>query len=628
MSDRSARDRKGARAAGIIVGTAGHIDHGKTSLIRALTGIDTDRLAEEKKRGISIDIGFAHLTLPDGRRISFIDVPGHERFIKNMLAGAGGIQAVLLVVAADEAVKPQTREHFEICRLLGVQHGIVVMTKSDLVAAERMREACDQAKALCAGSFLDGAPILPVSAITGAGLGELKRELGRVAERAPERDAGGLARLPIDRSFALKGFGTVVTGTLWSGGLRTGDTVQIHPFNAEARVRGLQVHGQPVDVALAGQRTAVNLAGIDHADIRRGFELTHKDGLETTRVVDVSIDWLDAEDIPHARAQFLFHIATAEIPVMLKVLSMEMPSRTLARLRLAEPVIALPGDRFIVRRPSPGQTVGGGFVIDAFPLVRFNRSKTIARLERMVQADFARRLEILIEESATGRLVTELVRLTGRPLGEIRAVLASNPKLATDPAGQRVVTAAWIAERRKQLQNWLTAYHAKNPSAAGAPIALARLGLDAALAQMVFHGAPAIRVERDLVSLATHKAQFSDPEMQAMARIERAFRDAGIQPAAPPDVLAAAKINGPNARGLLEVLIKSQKLVRVSPDLVFHADVIAHIRKSVSAHKGRRFSVPEFKEWTQISRKYAIPLLEYLDHQRVTRRDGDSRIVL
>lgn len=627
MSDRSAIPPN-AHAPGITIGTAGHIDHGKTSLIRALTGIDTDRLAEEKKRGISIDLGFAHLTLADDRRISFIDVPGHERFIKNMLAGAGGIQAVLLIIAADESVKPQTREHFDICRLLGLEHGVIVLTKVDLANSEQIAAACEDARALCAGSFLDNAPIVSVSATTGAGLEELKGELVRLAERVPIRDATGLARLPIDRSFALKGFGTVITGTLWSGKLRTGDVVQIHPANLEGRVRGLEVHGQRVDVAVAGQRTAVNLAGVDHSDIRRGFELTHKESLQMTRVVDVSIEWLRTDEIPKTRRQFLFHIGTMESPAMLKVLSTDTANRTLARLWIAEPVIAAPGDRFIVRRPSPAQTAGGGSIIDAFPPIRLNRARTLVRLKRLEQATLAQRIEIYIEESPTGRTVTELVRLTARQMAEIRAALWGNSKLVTDPGSQRAVTAAWIAERRQKLQNWLCAYHAKNPSAAGAPITLARMGVDPALANLIFDGAPGIRIRADVISLATHKPQFSDPETQAMARIERVFRDAGFQPAPPPELLAAANIKGSNSRGLLETLIKSQRLVRVSPDLVFHADVIAQIRKSVAAHKGRRFSVPEFKEWTRVSRKYAIPLLEYLDHQRVTRRDGDSRIVL
>src|ERR1700685_3143875 len=328
-------DGKMSRPAEVGTGTAGHIDHGKTALVRALTGIDTDRLAEEKRRGISIDLGFAHFSLPNGRSISFIDVPGHERFIKNMLAGAGGIQAVLLIVAADESVKPQTREHFDICRLLSIRDGIIVLTKSDLANPEQISSAREDVRALCAGSFLDGAAVIPVSAVTGAGLDDLKREIGALAERMPARDVGGLARLPIDRSFAFKGFGTVVTGTLWSGTLHTGETVQIHPSNQGARIRGLQVHGKPVDTVAAGQRVALNLAGADHSEILRGFVLTRKAGLQTTKRMDVEVDWIDAAEIPNVRRQFLLHAGTAEVPAVLKVLSRVSGSRTLARLWLA-----------------------------------------------------------------------------------------------------------------------------------------------------------------------------------------------------------------------------------------------------------------------------------------------------
>lgn len=635
MSDRNVSGHNPASEAfpGILVGTAGHIDHGKTSLIRALTGIDTDRLAEEKKRGISIDLGFAHLTLFNQRRIGFIDVPGHERFIKNMLAGIGGIQAVLLIVAADESVKPQTREHFEICRLLGVEHGLIVLTKADLASAEQLRKASADVQAVCAGSFLDGASVIPVSAVTGAGLEDLQRALALLAERVPVRDSSGLARLPIDRSFALKGFGTVVTGTLWSGMLRSGDAVQIHPSGVrlptlEARIRGLQVHGKAVNVAVAGQRTAVNIAGSNHSGIRRGFVLTHKGGLETTDLVDVSLEWLRTEQVPQARRQFLLYIGAAEIPVALKVLSMLSACRTMARLWLSQPVLALPGDRLILRSPSPGQTVAGGFIIDVFPVGRLSRAKTVMRLARLAQADPGQRLEILIEESATGRRVPELVRLTGRPLTEIRATLASNPKLVTDPTGQRVVSTAWMAQHRGKLQSWLAAYHSQNPSASGAPVSLSRMGLDPVLAGLVFSSTPGVRVQGESVSLASHTAQLSGAEIEALSKIERAFRDAGFQPPAPAEILAQANIKTANARGLLERLIKNQKLVRVSENLVFHADAIAQIRNTLSSYRGRPFSVPEFKEWTRISRKYAIPLLEYLDHQRITRRNGDARIVL
>ncbi|MGH9639629.1 MAG: selenocysteine-specific translation elongation factor, partial [Bryobacteraceae bacterium] len=383
----------------LVIGTAGHIDHGKTTLIRALTGIDTDRLEEEKRRGISIDLGFAHMTLPGGQRIAFVDVPGHERFVKNMLAGAGGIDAVLLVVAADESVKPQTREHFDICRLLGVRQGIVALTKTDLANAEQIARASADIAALTKGSFLESAPVV-------AGLDELRRELA--ALKVPLRPANGFARLPIDRSFALKGFGTVVTGTLWSGTLHAGKMVQLHPGRRELRVRGLQVHGEPVAASIAGQRTAVNLAGIDAADVHRGEVLTSPGALESTALVDAAIEWLDEAEAPVSRGTFLFHSGAAEIVATVKMLD-----RQSARLWLAEPALLLPGDRFVLRQPSPAHTVAGGTIVDAFPPRWMSRTKTAARIQSLGQTDPVKRIEILVEESAAGRRIPDLIRATG-----------------------------------------------------------------------------------------------------------------------------------------------------------------------------------------------------------------------
>jgi selenocysteine-specific elongation factor len=621
-------DSSMAGPSGLVVGTAGHIDHGKTSLVRALTGIDTDRFAEEKRRGISIDLGFAHLDLPNGRTISFVDVPGHERFIKNMLAGAVGIQAVLFVVAADESVKPQTREHFDICRLLGVRDGIIVLTKLDLAAPEQVRITREEVRALCVGSFLNNAQIVPVSAKTGQGLDELKAELSLLSQRIAPRDDSGLARLPIDRSFVLRGFGTVVTGTLWSGKLRVGEAVQLHPSARQPRVRGLQVHGNAVDLAIAGQRTAVNLSGIESSEIRRGYVLTHSSKLEMTRLMDVSVEWLEGFNIPRSREHILLHIGTAEVFAAIKILHGSQGSGTLARLWLSEAVLALPGDRFVLRRPSPAHTVAGGFVIDPFPPARLNRAKTIGRLQTLAEADTWKRIHMLVEESGSGRPFEDLIRLTGKGEAELKSIIEGNPALVFLEATQRVLTKLWIAQNQQKLIEWLNAFHAKNPSAAGAPIALARLGLEPHLAAAVFDRCPGIGVQGDVVALASHKAQFNDNDTRALAKIEGIFRQAGFQPPSPKEVLNSTGTDAKQARSLLEMLIKNKALVRISEDLIFHGDAIAHIRKSLAAHKGRRFSVPEFKEWTQISRKYAIPLLEYLDRERVTRRDGDIRIVL
>ena len=608
---------------GLVIGTAGHIDHGKTTLIRALTGIDTDRLEEEKQRGISIDLGFAHLDLPDGRRIGFVDVPGHERFIKNMLAGAGGIDAVLLVVAANESVKPQTREHLAICRLLGVKYGLIALTKTDLVSAEELDRTRAEIASLCRGSFLQSVPVIPVSAATGEGISELKRALALLAGQIPARSTEGIARLPIDRSFALKGFGTIVTGTLWRGTLRTGDLVQLHPSGRQLRVRGLEVHNEPWQTACAGQRTAVNLAGIEAAEIRRGDVLTQACGFESTTLFDAMIEWLDEAQAPHARETFLLHTGTAEIPARLKVLA-----GGAARLWLSRPALVLPADRFVLRRPSPAQTVGGGFVVDPFPPRHLSRIKAAQRTEKLASAGPVRRVEILVEESPTGKRIPELLRATGWSESELERAVQQSARLLSVPSSQRVLTKQWLQERRQKLVEWLTLYHRQNPSAAGAPISAARLGLDAELANLVIAGFPEVRLEGNLIALRQHQVQLNSDELNLLERIEDAFRRSGMQPPAPADVLTQMGAPPGKARQLLEMLVKDRKLVRLREDLIFHSDVIARIRKSLSAQKGRKFSIPEFKQWTNVSRKYAIPLLEYLDHERVTRREGDFRVIL
>ncbi len=585
--------------------------------------MDTDRLAEEKRRGISIDLGFAHLNLPDGHCVSFIDVPGHERFVRNMLAGACGIEAVLLVVAADESVKPQTIEHFDICRLLGVQSGIIVLTKADLATPEQIAAARAAIDQLRSGSFLASAPVIATSSVTRQGFDELMQAFKQLLQTKTCSETSDLARLPIDRSFALKGFGTVVTGTLWSGSLRLGDTVQLHPSGGEARIRGLQIHGKSVQVAAAGQRTAVNLSGIEHSKIARGFVLTRPKTLESTNMIDASVDWLPGAGIAGAHENYHLHIGTSEIGTRIQSLS-----PTLIRLKLAGPAIALPGDRFVLRRQSPAQTVAGGIVIDAFPPKRLSRAKTVSRLELLVRGDLAVRLKLLVEEKENGRRLDELTHVTGKTNQELNRVLTTMPELICIDALQRVVTKEWLDRRRQLLVRWLEEFHKNHPSLPGAPVLQARLGLDAPLANFIFTGFSSIRLEGDLIALRSHQVQISSEESAALKRLEQEFRKAAYQPSHPDELLRSAAVDARLGRALLERLIKDGRLVRVSENLVFHADVLTHIRKSLSPHKGRRFSVPEFKTWTNVSRKYAIPLLEYLDHQHVTRREGDNRVVL
>ncbi len=397
----------------IIIGTAGHIDHGKTALVRALTGIDTDRLKEEKQRGISIDLGFAHFQLTENVRLGLVDVPGHERFIKNMLAGVSGIDLVLFVIASDESIKPQTREHFDICMLLGLRKGMVVLTKADLAEGDLLELARLEAGEFVRGSFLENAPMVAVSAVTGAGLDELRAELAKLAETVPEKDASQYFRLPIDRAFAMRGFGAVVTGTLVSGAVRVDQEVELHPASKRVRVRGIQVHGADVQEAIAGQRTALNIAGLDSSELRRGMALAEAGRFHVTKQIDCAFDLLgSAKPLKH-RAPVHFHAGTAEVEAEIRRLKGTDPiapgSREYVRLVLSEPLLILPGDRFIVRMFSPVVTIGGGVVLD----IAAPRRAQTGRLAILERASLPQRIALLARESRYGIGIGELVARTG-----------------------------------------------------------------------------------------------------------------------------------------------------------------------------------------------------------------------
>lgn len=613
----------------IIVGTAGHIDHGKTALVRALTGIDTDRLEEEKRRGISIDLGFAHLEA-GGVRFGFVDVPGHERFVRNMLAGVGGIDLVLLVVAADEGVKPQTREHFEICRLLGIREGLIVLTKKDLVDAEMLELARLETAELVRGSFLEGAPAVAVSAVTGEGLDDLRGQLVRLAGRVPARDSAGIPRLPIDRSFALKGFGTVVTGTLAEGRLRAGDEVEVQPGGRRLRIRGLQVHGETVEEAVAGQRTAVNLAGVEAGELRRGMTLTRPAVWEATARVDVRVELLGtAPPLKHG-APVHFHAWTAETEAEVRLFAAGAPLEPgaggLARLLLREPVLLKPGDRFILRRFSPVETIGGGVVIDTQPPLRMRKPLAAARLQELESAPLERRLALWTAEEAQGASVARLAARAGVPPERLPELAARAGLVLLRGETARVTTPERVQEEARRLRAALERFHAANPLLPGMPRAAA--GLDAGWLEAVLAAEGSIAAEGDILRLRSFTPKRKADEAEAERRIERIFREAGLAVPAVEEALSKAGVDAVRARTLLQLMIKDGRLVRVSPELVFHREAVEELKRKLAEKKGRRFGVPEFKEWTGISRKYAIPLLEFLDRERVTRREGNERVVL
>ncbi|MGC8758932.1 MAG: selenocysteine-specific translation elongation factor [Bryobacteraceae bacterium] len=613
----------------IIVGTAGHIDHGKTALVRALTGIDTDRLEEEKRRGISIDLGFAHLEAGEVR-FGFVDVPGHERFVKNMLAGAGGIDLVLLVVAANEGVKPQTREHFAICRLLGIRYGMIALTKKDLADGEMLELVRAETAELVRGSFLEGAPMVAVSAVTGEGLDVLREELVRLAGRVPARDMAGIARLPIDRSFTLRGFGTVVTGTLVEGRLRVGEDVEVQPGGRRLRIRGLQVYGRSVEEALAGQRTAVNLAGVEAGELHRGMTLTRPGVWEATGVVDVRLELLTGAPPLRHGAPVHFHAWTAETEAEVRLFAAAAPlapgKSCLARLLLREPVLLRPGDRFIVRRFSPLETIGGGVVIDTQPPLRMKKAVAAARLAEVEGAGIERRLALWAAEEPMGVAAARLAARAGLAPEQfpVHAAAAGLVMLRGEPV--RVTTRERVLEEAGRLRERVERFHRENPLLPGIPRAAA--DLDAGWLEAVLAVDEELVAEGEVLRLRRFTPVRQAEEAAAEERIERVFLKAGLAVPAVREALERAGVDETKARTLLQLMIKDGRLVRVTPELLLHREAAERLKAMVRERKGQRFSVGEFKEWTGVSRKYAIPLLEYLDRERVTRREGDLRVVV
>lgn len=648
----------------IIIGTAGHIDHGKTALVKALTGIDADRLAEEKRRGITIDLGFAHMELAgnDGEvlRLGFVDVPGHERFVRNMLAGVGGIDLVLLVIAADESIMPQTREHFDILQLLGVQRGITVLTKSDAVDAEMLDVVRLEVGEYLRGTFLESprSPIVAVSSLTGAGLDELKRAIVEAAVVVEPRNSRALARLPIDRVFTMKGFGTVVTGTLIAGTIRLEDELEVFPTGRRVRVRGVQVHGWSAEMAVAGQRTALNLAGASTEDLARGMTLVPPATFEGTRQADVSLRLLaSAPRSLKQRARVHFHSYTmetvaeivlqdeAEVNCFGTTAKKRPPGGTgqlrispgeewLARIKLPEAVLLLPGDRFIVRQFSPVVTIGGGVVLDAAPMPKSKESIPFDRLndtiddsrQGMIGARIARR-------GVRGISLARLVSETGIAGGEIEASLA--PLLTKGvivKAGDLLLYSEVLSTQAAALSAAVSKFHQNNPLVAGIGKETLRevLHLNAEVFEAMLGSLARekrVEIAGDLVRLPGHGVVMKDEEVESKKKIEDAFMTAGLKVPALTEVLAGLRIDKARAQKIVTLLLREKVLVKISEELVFHKSALEELRRKILVFKAKsaKIDVAQFKELSGVSRKYAIPLLEYMDRERVTRRVGDAR---
>jgi selenocysteine-specific elongation factor len=633
----------------IVIGTAGHIDHGKSTLVQALTGVDPDRLKEEKERGITIELGFAHAVIDD-IRAAFVDVPGHERFVKTMLAGVGGIDCVMLVVAADESVMPQTREHFDICRLLRIPRGFVVLTKADLVDAETIELAALEARELVKGSFLEGSPIVPVSARTGAGLDTLRRTIVEMGRDIPARPRDRSARLPIDRAFSMQGFGTVVTGTLVWGAVRVDDELVLLPGDRRVRVRGVQVHGKKQTEAVAGERTALNLSGVEVGEIARGQTLTVPGALSVTRRLDAFIDLLEsAKPLKHG-ARVRFHHGTAEVLGRVSLAGMdtavlEPGRRAPGRIRLEAPVALTRGDRFVLRAYSPPLTIGGGEVVDPDPpRAGVRTSGARARFDALAlsgdPADIRALVRMVSDSGAAGLPVDVLVPRAGVPPGRLATVVqqlqqTGEVQLATD----RLVSSQIVKERSDRLLALVGEFHKAQPLADGLPREEARERLFARAHPRVFElvldqlaGGKRL-VVTDRLALSGHRLELTDEEARARDAIEAAYRAGGLKPPDAATIAAEKRLTPALVEKMTALLLRQKVLMRIDT-LIFHVDALQQLKTEIAALKpaapgGRAtVDVAMFKDRYGVTRKFAIPLLEWLDRERVTRRVGDTRVVL
>lgn len=615
----------------LVLGTAGHIDHGKTSLVKALTGTDTDRLKEEKERGITIDLGFAYMPLPSGTVLSIIDVPGHERFVRNMVAGAAGIDMVLLVIAADDGVMPQTREHLEICSLLGIRHGLVAVTKADAVDDEWLKVTIEEIKGFLNGGFLAGAPVVPVSSVTGKGIQELISNIDSLAKSIKQRKGGEVLRLPVDRSFTIKGFGTVVTGTLVSGRVRVGDEVELLPKGVKTRVRGIQIHGRQVEEGVAGSRVAINLQGIERETVRRGDTITSSGMLTTAVAVEALISLLPSA--PRALkdgAEPMLHIYSSSAQASVALLNSKEigPGESgFARIRIKEPIAALHGDRFVLRTADAG-TIGGGVILDVNP-PRRNRKDALEELKILSTGDMKEKILLYIRRGGKNTA----------NVGDLSVKFNTNPK-ALEPLISELISSKTILRidgnlisveafnaMKDSVMELLDSFHKKQPMKAGILIEEARTRLKAPHRVLETVIGALIRdrlviMERDVLKLTSHKASGGETK----DRIEKIYIEAGLTPPTLTELVERLKIKEREALDLLNLLSKEGRLVKIK-DFFFSKDSIDGLTERVGEFfKNKSDMTPiDFKEMTGLSRKFAIPLLEHLDSQKVTIRVGDVR---
>ena len=638
----------------IIIGTAGHIDHGKTALVKALTGVNADRLPEEKKRGITIDLGFAELDLGDVQ-IGFVDVPGHEKFVKNMLAGASGIDLLALVVAADEGVMPQTREHFEICRLLETKQGLIVLTKSDLVDEEFLELVKLDVAELVENSFLEDAPVIAVSAKTSDGIDDLKEVISTTAKQIPRRKNEIISRLPIDRTFSVKGFGAVITGTLATGNIKVGSEMELLPIGEKVRIRGVQTHGKDVDIANAGQRTAVNLGGINHDEIERGMILSMPNMLRSTQIIDAEVEVLkDAKRSLKSRQRVRVHIGTVEAFARIDVLNesreVRQGEKDFVQIRLENPVIAIPSERFILRQYSPQITIAGGKIIDANALKhkRKDLQEVQKYLSDLIEAEDEKPKQIkLFLETALdkGLSFADLQARTGWVSEVLQNALSENiEKTAIIKADNFYVARTPFDNLKGEVLTEIENHHKKEPLSRGILRETLREKTSAHIPLEIFKTVldyltkeKKVIVEKDIVKASSHNQELSTEEKLVKDNLLQIYTDAILQVPtlenALKDAVKGTKNSSQNARKIFQLLVNSSELLKVTEDLYFTKTAINELVEKVKTYaeseaENRLIGVPDFKDIAGVSRKYAIPLLEYFDSIKVTTRAGNKRLVL
>jgi selenocysteine-specific elongation factor len=633
----------------IILGTAGHVDHGKTALVKALTGIDTDRLKEEKERGISIELGFAKMAPSPELEIGIVDVPGHERFVRTMLAGVGGIDLALLVIAADEGVMPQTREHLDICQLLKIKKGVVALTKVDLVDEEWLMMVKAEVEDFLKGTFLEGAPIIPCSSLSGYGLADLTSAIANLASSVAEKPISGIFRLPIDRAFSIKGFGTVVTGTMLSGSIRVGEEVQVYPRidRLISRVRRLQVHNRSVEEAYAGQRTAVNLPNIELAQVRRGDVLSLPGRLRSSLLLDARFLHLASSPRPlKARTRIRFHAGTSEIlGRIIPLESEEIPpgQETFIQIRLEAPIALLPGDRFVIRSYSPAVTIGGGEILDAHPQRhRPRHQKTLEALRLRLQGDPWQRLEEILRGSGPRPFSASALSLASgmdkeTVLRHLEDLVREGKAVALAEREELYVHGEIYRRIGEQILEQLSRFHQEEPLKDGMMQEDLRNRLSLSPEISVFQKVLGylkergeVVVEKGKTRLAGHRPQLGPEEERIKDELERIYREAGFQPSPLAEVLAQVSRDARRANDLVQLLLEEGTLVRIKGDLLYHRESYEKARGALLdllRGKGGSVSVPEFKDRLGITRKWAIPLLEHFDEIKLTRRVGDERVL-